>query len=268
MERDLIFLTGDSEETMRRSTYLVFITAVATLSLIVAVAYYVARNPNVKQVLFILDAIYALIFLIDFLLRLILATDRRKYLFWWGCFDLVTSIPGFPFLRVLRSLRVIRSSRAIWSMAPRDLLDQARERFADSFLFLTVTIGLLVLSMGSILIVSVEAGAPGATINSGGDAMWWSLVTMSTVGYGDEVPVTPPGRIIGSFMIVIGVALFTSITSYLASNFAGRGSRKERRQQFELAKKNQEHLEELLQRVLALEEKIAEKLGVEEEEDG
>jgi hypothetical protein len=265
MDSNLMFLTGDRDVDTRRTTYFMFITAVAVLSLVVAVSYYLVPDQEIKQVLFILDAIYALIFLIDFILRLVKSADRRKYLFWWGWFDLVTVLPGIPLLRILRSLRIILGSRALWSMAPQEIIAEARERFADSFLFVTVIIGLLVLSIGSILIVSVEAGAPGAEITTGGDAMWWSLVTMSTVGYGDEVPVTTPGRVIGSFMIVIGVALFTTITSYLASNFSGRGTRKEQAQQLEMAMKNQEHLEGLLQRVLALEEKIAEKLEVEED---
>jgi voltage-gated potassium channel Kch len=264
MENELIVLTGDREKDARRTTYLVFITAVSILSLVVAVSYYLVRDTQIKQVLLILDSIYALIFLIDFLLRLFTVNNRRKYFFWWGLFDLITSIPVIPALRIFRSMRVIRGSRTIWSMAPQELVEEARERFADSFLFLTVIIGLLIVSIGSISIVWVEADAPGSEITTGGDAMWWSLVTISTVGYGDEVPVTSAGRVIGAFMIVIGVALFTTITSYLASNFAGRGARKERKDQFKMAKENQEHLEKLLERVLAMEERIAEKLGVEE----
>jgi CHASE3 domain sensor protein len=264
MESDLIFFTGDQEKDARRTTYLLFISAVAVISLVVAISYYLVGDPQIKQVLFILDTIYALIFLLDFLLRLNITDQRRKYFFRWGWFDLATCIPGLPFLRIFRSLRIIRSSRAVWAMAPQEIVNEARERFADSFLFITVIIGLLVLSIGSIAMVWVEADAAGSEITSGGDAMWWSLVTISTVGYGDEVPVTSAGRVIGAFMIVIGVALFTTVTSYLASNFSGRGAEKERMQQYETTRANQEHLEELLERILALEERVAEKLGVEE----
>ena len=89
--------------------------------------------------------------------------------------------------------------------------------------------------------------------------MWWSLVTISTVGYGDEYPVTVEGRIIGVFMILVGVALFTTLTSYLASNFTDRGAQRQREQQLELAQKNTQQMEALLERILVLEEKIAEK---------
>lgn len=51
------------------------------------------------------------------------------------------------------------------------------------------------------------------------DAMWWSIVTMATVGYGDKYPVTNPGRIIGIFVMIVGVGLFSVMTSFLAQWF-------------------------------------------------
>ena len=149
--------------------------------------------------------------------------------------------------------------REIKRVTPAEIEAQARERSAESVLYVTVVISLIVITIGSILIVWVEVEAPGAEITSGNDAMWWSLVTVSTVGYGDEYPVTIAGRIIGVFMILVGVALFTTLTSYLASNFTDRGAKKQREQQLELAHKNAQTIETLLERIIALEEKIEEK---------
>jgi voltage-gated potassium channel len=260
MEETNIFLTGDKDEDTARITYFIFIGSISLLAFGVAVLYYLIPDLEIKQVLYILDTIYAIIFLIDFILRYRVVDDRKRYMLSWGWFALVTSIPGLPALRIFRSLLVLRNLREIKRVTPAEIEEQARERIAESVLYITVVIGLIVITIGSILIVWVEADTPGAEIKSGSDAMWWSLVTVSTVGYGDEYPVTVEGRIIGVFMILVGVALFTTLTSYLASNFTDRGAKKQRDQQLELAKKNAQQMDTLLQRIIALEEKIAEKV--------
>lgn len=259
MARKNVFLTGDKEKDTARITYFIFIGSISLLAFGVAVLYYLIPDPEIRQVLFILDTIYAIIFLIDFILRYRVVDDRRRYMLSWGWLALVTSIPGLPALRIIRSLLVLRNAREIKRVTPAEIEAQARERIAESVLYITVVIGLIVITVGSILIVWVEADTPGANITSGNDAMWWSLVTVSTVGYGDEYPVTAAGRVIGVFMILVGVALFTTLTSYLASNFTDRDARKQRDQQLELVQKNAQHMEALLERIIALEEKIAEK---------
>jgi voltage-gated potassium channel len=267
VEETNIFLTGDKEEDTVRATYFIFIGSVSLLAFGVALFYYIISNPEISQVLFILDTIYAIIFLIDFILRYRAVDDKKRYMLSWGWLDLVTSIPGLPALRVIRSLLVLRNVRQLKRVTPAEIEAQARERIAESVLYITVVIGLIVITIGSILIVWVEADTPGAEITSGTDAMWWSLVTVSTVGYGDEYPVTVAGRIIGVFMILVGVALFTTLTSYLASNFTDRGAKKQRDQQLELAQKNAQHMETLMERIIALEGKIAEKVDVDDIED-
>ena len=79
--------------------------------------------------------------------------------------------------------------------------------------------GILVLEFGSIEILYVEQNAPGANITSASDALWYTIVTISTVGYGDQYPVTNEGRVIGSLIIVVGVGIFGTFTGYLANLF-------------------------------------------------
>jgi voltage-gated potassium channel len=61
-----------------------------------------------------------------------------------------------------------------------------------------------------------------ANIKTGGDALWWAYVTMTTVGYGDEFPISPGGRIVGIVMMTLGLALFGTLTGYLANSFSTR----------------------------------------------
>jgi voltage-gated potassium channel len=74
----------------------------------------------------------------------------------------------------------------------------------------------------------VEASAPGSTITDASDALWSSLVTMSTVGYGDIYPVTNAGRALGPVTIVVGVYIVGTLTGHLTNAFLG-GARQTRR---------------------------------------
>jgi len=75
-------------------------------------------------------------------------------------------------------------------------------------------------------ILAVEIRDPAGNIKTASDALWYSLVTMSTVGYGDQFPVTNMGRIIGSVIIIVGVGLFGTITGFLANAFLAPKARK------------------------------------------
>ena len=79
--------------------------------------------------------------------------------------------------------------------------------------------GILVLEFGSLEMLNIEQYAPGANITTGSDALWYVIVTISTVGYGDQYPVTNEGRLFGSLIIVIGVGIFGTFTGYLATLF-------------------------------------------------
>ena len=90
---------------------------------------------------------------------------------------------------------------------------------AGSALLTLLLMGILVLEFGSLGMLALERGAPGAQIVNASDALWYVVVTISTVGYGDLVPVTNGGRILGVAIIVIGVGIFGTFTGYLANFF-------------------------------------------------
>jgi voltage-gated potassium channel len=84
---------------------------------------------------------------------------------------------------------------------------------------ITVLLVILVLGFASFTIVRFEAPAREANIITATDAIWWSLVSMTTVGYGDRFPVTEQGRLVAVLLMLVGIALFSVLTSYLSSGF-------------------------------------------------
>ena len=84
-------------------------------------------------------------------------------------------------------------------------------------LFITMLLVMLVLSTSSVLVLLFESADPNANIKTGGDAMWWSFVTITTVGYGDRYPVTGLGRATGVGVMFVGIGVIGALASILAS---------------------------------------------------
>jgi voltage-gated potassium channel len=132
---------------------------------------------------------------------------------------------SFPTLRIFRLLwfwLILRENKR----SMRDFLSGIVIRQdAQGTLLFVLFIVIVVFEFSVVSILSLEETQPDATIKSVSDAVWWALVTVSTVGYGDEYPVTNGGRIIALLLMAVGIALFSVITGSLADWFSsGRRS--------------------------------------------
>jgi voltage-gated potassium channel len=214
--------TFDEIET-RYLTYNIFVLLVTILALLSMVGYYfLPLSPQVKQVLLISDILACILLMFEFFLNWNHAPDRRYYLLRYGWIDFLGSIPGLLVFRLLRIFRALRIFRRIRQTTSEEVRQQARQRLGESSLMIAVLMIYLVVMLGSIAIVQVESTAPNANIKTGGDAVWWSFVTIATVGYGDEYPVTPAGRSIAVLVMVVGVSVFSVLTGFLALSFQNR----------------------------------------------
>ncbi len=197
-------------------------------ALVIIVPYLILPLPTVvKQVLGSLDVGICAVFLFDFFRTLIKTPHKIKYLVTWGWLDFLGSLPATPWLRLLRIVRIGHSMRSLHGKSIRVILLEARARRAETTLMGTFLAAILVVSLGSILIVLIESQSPNANIVTGEDAVWWALVTIATVGYGDRYPVSNQGRTVAVFMMIVGVSLFSVITSYLADSFQRRQRQKQ-----------------------------------------
>ena len=196
----------------------VFVLGVAILSIVNLVLAVVVSNPHLDQIIAIMDTILILIFAVDLLRRLRVAKDNRAYLTkGWGWLDAVSIIPMLRIARILRIVRVIRVIDRMGGLGPAMRAFFANK--ATGGLLLVFLIAIVVMEFGSLAVLSVEHSDPDANILTAEDAIWYLVVTMSTVGYGDHFPVTDAGRLIGSFIIVIGVGVFGTLTGFLANVF-------------------------------------------------
>lgn len=146
------------------------------------------------------------VFVIDYLVKLALSHDRFRW-FYTHIFDFLLVV--LPFLRPLRLLRVAM----IWTTVHRVAGRTLRGRLAAY----VIGSSLLLVFAASLAVLEAERPAPHATIINFGDAIWWAFVTITSVGYGDFVPVTVEGRIVAVGLMVAGVALLGVVAATFAS---------------------------------------------------
>ena len=141
-------------------------------------------------------------FAVDYAVRFSLSVHRWVFV---STHKLDLLMVALPMLRMLRVVLLLRKSfRTI-----------STERIASSLI--SIVIGIVV--AGAFLEWLAEHNAPGANITSFGTALWWSIVTTTTVGYGDTYPVTTAGRMIGSAIMVVGIGLIGTVSATVAAWF-------------------------------------------------
>jgi voltage-gated potassium channel len=145
----------------------------------------------------------SVIYGIDMTIRTVLA---RRHLHYLARHPLVVASVIFPPVRVIFSIRLVRSV--------------FRRGNLQRFL---VAASVMVLN-GAIIVYLYERHAPKSNIHTLGDSLWWSFVTVTTVGYGDFYPVTPQGRITACFIMGIGILTLAVVTAQVASSFVTQGS--------------------------------------------
>jgi voltage-gated potassium channel len=146
-------------------------------------------------------------FALDYVARLLLSVEKGRFI---RTHKLDLLMVLLPMLRLLR----------IFLLLAHSLRSVSTERIAGSI----VSIVAVATFVSAFFMWRVEHDAPGATITTFRDAMWWAVVTTTTVGYGDYTPVTPAGRVIASIVMVLGVGLIGTVSASVASWFVRRHS--------------------------------------------
>jgi voltage-gated potassium channel len=228
----------DKKERNRLGFLNIFIVVLSIYVLVALIIdTFFKLNPELSRLLALIDDFICVVFLTDFGIRFYRAESKLEFMK-WGWIDLLSSIPTleyFRFGRALRLFRILRILRAFRSI--RDFANHVfRHRVQGAFSSVAI-IAVLMVIFSSIAILQVE-DSPESNIRTAGDALWWSYVTITTVGYGDKYPVTTEGRVIAAVLMTVGAGLVGTFTGFAASWFV-EGRMEEQEEEEEEEKKKE-----------------------------
>ena len=179
-----------------------------------------ARDPFLQQIAAALNWAIWLAFVAEYVAKLLLAPNRNRFVrsAW---FDLVLIVLTPPFatdflqgVRALRTLRVLRVLRA--GMVIALVLGRIRRALAKRQFHYVALVAVAVVILGAVAVYLFERDK-NPSVQSPGDALWWAIVTATTVGYGDVSPVTFEGRTVAVVLMLVGIGVIGVFTGSIAS---------------------------------------------------
>lgn len=214
----------------------VFSGIIQFLILASAVAFVLETEPKLEKYenyFTIVDLTFLVLFSVEYILRIYTAPDKKAFIFsFFGIIDLLAILPslvlalqlvpglkhisGLRVLRILRFLRVFRIFKATRFILAVDRMIDALNEVRRELLALVILSSLLVY-LAACGIWYFERFKQSEKFGSIPDAMWWAVVTLTTIGYGDVFPVTTGGKIFTAFVALVGVGLIAIPSGLLAS---------------------------------------------------
>ena len=178
-----------------------------------AIAYVIVGFVDESQAITVVEGLLTLVFVLEFSSRFAAAHNRTGYLrgHWIDIVALVPTTRGLRLLRLARLLRLVRAFAGVYR-ALSSLPAMAQHRG----LALLLVAWAAVMVICSLAMYAAENGV-NAAVGSPLDALWWGVVTLTTVGYGDITPVTGEGRLAASILMLLGIGLFSAITAIVTS---------------------------------------------------
>ncbi len=207
---------SDRELFAREMNWIVFVFLIVILAGVNFVLLLLPIDSAAKGVLVAVGVFINMIFWIDSFYWLRKIPDRRYLTDYYGRLAFIGNIAFLTPLRLLQIWLFYRKLRKL-NVGVTDTIRVRRNSQGVLLFFLYFAI--VIFQTASVLILVFESQDSMANINTSGDALWWSLVTVATVGYGDKYPITTGGRIVALFLMIVGIAMFGIFTSTLSDWF-------------------------------------------------
>ena len=184
------------------------------------------------KVLAIIEWFFTIIFTVEYILRIYSSKKTWKYIFsWWGIIDLLAILPTylsvlFPGVaslsvlldvRILRLIRVFRVFKLKKYVTGGNMMMIALDKSRPKILTFVLFILLVAVVLGSLMYV-IEGQKNG--FDTLPESIYWAIVTLTTVGYGDVVPVTILGKIIATFIMILGYGIIAVPTGIVSAEIA------------------------------------------------
>ena len=171
-------------------------------------------------------------FLAEYLARLFVAPNRVAFILHNPLDLLLVVIPVLRPLRLVRSVTLIRAVRLTRIGAGTGrVVRQSRLRLASRAALLAAGSATIMILAASVMELDAERGAVHANITTFGDALWWAVSTITTVGYGDHYPVTAAGHAIAIVLMIVGVGMFGVVAASASAWFISADQEEDRHQQ-------------------------------------
>ena len=196
------------------NAYNIFVLVLTLMSLAIMALQILPLSEQTLVLLRVYDNAICVIFLGDFLYNLTGSRPKKTYFIYQrGWLDLLGSLPTLgifqltALFRLARLSRLARIAKLMGGQNRKALIRDVVENRGSYATFITLLSAGFVLVSASLIVLQVESKSPDANIHDGGDALWWSLVTITTVGYGDKFPVTMIGRSTAVLVMLAGVGI-------------------------------------------------------------
>ena len=198
------------------------------------VGYLPDVSPEIREDARLVEEVIIAIFAVELIIKVAVADRRLEYLRYHWLDVLIIVVPFLRPLRLLLFLPMLM--RAVVAL---------RRIMADFRAAYVLVVGLITVITAAGLILVFEDNSDGP-IQTFGDALWWAITTITTVGYGDTFPVTSEGRALAAALMVVGISLFGVLTAGIAAYLVESATEEEEDEQ-------SQKLDEILRRLEAIE---------------
>jgi voltage-gated potassium channel len=207
--------TDQPEGSGKPGVYDLFISLVSVITIALIIWHFaVDARSKTARIIVSVDLGICAVFFVDFIRNLICAPRKWRYLTSWGLLDLAATIPVVHFHQLAqwsRPILVIRGLKAIRALRGTMCRDRR-----SAVLVTSMSITMAGLAIACWAVLYFEGQDASANIKNPDDALWWAVVTMSTVGYGDFYPVTTGGRLCAVVLMVTGIGMFATLAGIIA----------------------------------------------------
>lgn len=223
---DIIF-EADTKEGRRFDILLLW--AILFSVLIVMAESVSDINKQFGEELIIIEYIFTALFTLEYLTRIVISEKPKKYILsFWGIIDLLSILPTYFALifgvsqtllviRVFRLLRVFRVYRLTSFMSEAKSLGLSIKRSGAKIVVFFTTVLIIVIIMGTVM-YTIEP--PEANFSSIPRSIYWAIVTLTTVGYGDITPVTSLGQFLSALLMILGYAVIAVPTGIVSVEYS------------------------------------------------
>jgi voltage-gated potassium channel len=219
--------------SMSKGFDIVLMLAIILSVLVVMLESVVPFNEKHGDLLLKAEWFFTILFTVEYFLRLIATRNPRRYAFsFFGIVDLLSFIPTyidhffltsvsyFLVIRIFRLLRIFRILKMLTFIGEGSVLVKALMKSRTKIFIFMFFIAILVTILGSVMYI-VESGRNGEKFSSIPTSIYWAIVTITTVGYGDITPITELGKVISAFVMLLGYAIIAIPTGIVVGEVIG-----------------------------------------------